>query len=146
MSPKKPMLRRILGRSESTGETQECRPTGEKPALQPVEMVFVARQPVLDADKGVWGYELLFRGSGDAAAALVTDSDQATISVIADGFVLAAEGLPEGRKVLINFPERLLVEDAAFALPPEICVIEILEDVQPTPEVLAGLQRLKQAG
>lgn len=145
MSAKKGLWRRLLP-GESPGEDEACgqTPEEEKPSLE--EMVFVARQPVMDASKGVWGYELLFRGSGDAAAALVTDSDKATSSVIADGFVMAAEGLPLGRKVLINFPQRLLVEDAAFALPSDICVVEILEDVQPTPEVLAGLKRLKTAG
>ncbi|MDK2956680.1 MAG: c-di-GMP phosphodiesterase [Desulfovibrionales bacterium] len=129
-------LPRVQSNAQKSKESQEA--VGQ--------MVFVARQPVMTTNRDVWGYELLFRGSGEANVAAVKDADMATSSVIADGFVMAAESLPKDRKVLINFPERLLAEDAAFALPADICVIEILEDVQAAPEVLAGLHRLKKAG
>ncbi|MDY7001642.1 MAG: HDOD domain-containing protein, partial [Thermodesulfobacteriota bacterium] len=110
------------------------------------EDVFVARQPIFDRRQHVWGYELLFRASGSALTARVADSDMATVQVIADGFVLAHSGMDPGQRVLINFPENLLLQDAAFALPREICVIEILENVDPRPEVLDALGRLKRAG
>lgn len=115
-------------------------------AMQGFESVFVARQPIFDRDEIPWGYELLYRASAEALTADVSDDDMATQSVIADGVSMALEGLPsERRRVLINFPENLLVEDTAFALPSENCVVEILETVPPTEEVLAALSRLKSA-
>jgi EAL and modified HD-GYP domain-containing signal transduction protein len=110
-----------------------------------IEAVFVARQPVFHADETLWGYELLFR-SGEGNVANVTDGSQATASVIADGLALAMEGMSLGMRILINFPEQLLVDDVGFALPKEACIVEILEDVNPTPEALAAARRLKDAG
>ena len=112
------------------------------------ESIFVARQPVFDDHQEVWGYELLFRSSGEAGGANVSasDADMATAKVIADGFVMAAEGLEPGQRTLINFPQNLILEQFAFALPSDIAVIEILEDVRPEAEVLEALKSFKEAG
>lgn len=109
------------------------------------ESIFVARQPIFQADETIWGYELLFR-SGLHNEAGVTDDDAATSSVIADGLTMALEGMPENTRCLINFPEKMLLEDAGFALPQETCVIEILETVRPTKETLAAVRKLHDAG
>lgn len=109
------------------------------------ESIFVARQPVFLADENVWGYELLFR-SGEDNVAIVTDDSQATSSVIADGLTMAMEGMPSNSRILINFPEQMLVDDTGFALPKETCVIEILEDVRPSMKTLNAVKRLKEAG
>ncbi len=108
--------------------------------------IFVARQPIYDTDNDVWGYELLFRHSGDTGVAQVADNDLATSKVIADGFTLAMGGTPPEKRALINFPARLLLDDTALALPKDRCVVEILEDVIPSEEILAACKRLKDAG
>lgn len=110
------------------------------------ESIFVARQPIFDEKQDVWGYELLFRASGDAKGAQVSDEDMATAKVIADGFVMASAGLQPGQRTLINFPQNLILQQFAFALPNDIAVVEILEDVKPEPEVLQALQDFKDAG
>ncbi len=112
------------------------------------EAVFVARQPIFDDNQDVWGYELLFRASGDARTAGVaaTDADMATAKVIADGFVLAMQGIQPGQRTLINFPQNLILDNFAYALPADIAVVEILEDVRPEPDVLAAIQEFKEAG
>ena len=97
--------------------------------------VFVARQPVFRQDMVIWGYELLFRGEGDSRAASFEDGERATSQVIADGFTLARAGMLPGSRVMINFSEKMLLEDAPFALP-EGHVVELLEEVTPTPDVL----------
>lgn len=109
------------------------------------ESVFIARQPVFRPDESVWGYELLFR-TGEENAAIISDQSQATASVIADGLSMALQGLPNDLRILINFPEQMLIDDVGFALPRENCIVEVLEDVHPTPEVLAAITRLKEAG
>jgi EAL and modified HD-GYP domain-containing signal transduction protein len=109
------------------------------------ESIFVARQPVFYSDETLWGYELLFR-SGEENIANVTDDVQATSSVIADGLTMAMEGMDGTAKILINFPEQMLVEDVGFALPKESCVIEVLEDVKPSKATLSAVKRLKAAG
>ncbi len=110
------------------------------------EPVFVARQPIFDRKQRIWGYELLFRHSDTAAVAQFLDPDEATAKVIADGFTLAATGLPVETRLLINFPKNLLLNESFYALPPKACVVEILETVQPEAEVATVLKAAKKAG
>lgn len=110
------------------------------------EPIFVARQPIYDRDQHVWGYELLFRHSKDAAVAQVRDGDLATSMVIADGLTLALHGQAPGKKALINFPARLLKENTALALPKDVCVVEILETVQPEKDIISACEHLKEEG
>lgn len=110
------------------------------------EPIFVARQPIFDRSQNIWGYELLFRHSGKAGTAQITDPDVATAKVIADGFTLALTGMPPGRRTLINFPQNLILRGTAYALPKDICVVEILETVQSTPEIVDACKKLKEAG
>lgn len=109
------------------------------------ESVFVARQPVFNPDETTWGYELLFR-TGEGNTAIISDQSHATASVIADGLTMALEGMPHDARILINFPEQLLLDGVGFVLPKENCIVEILEDVRPSEEVLAAVRNLKEAG
>ncbi len=110
------------------------------------EKVFVARQPVFDRNMRVWGHELLYRKAEGDLQADVRDDDAATSRVIADGIALGRAGLAPNEKTLVNFPLRLILEGFGFAMSPENCVVEILETVPPTPEVLGALRKLKDAG
>jgi len=110
------------------------------------EPIFVARQPIFDVKLNIWGYELLFRHSGESQTAKITDQNLATSKVIADGFSLALQGLAPGKRVLINFPAQLILDGTAMALPSENCVVEILETVSPTPAVLEACTKLKESG
>ncbi|WP_421903012.1 EAL and HDOD domain-containing protein [Maridesulfovibrio sp.] len=111
-----------------------------------LDSFFVARQPVFDSEKNIWGYELLFRNSEGTNVADVGDEDAATSQVIADGFGLIQDDIEEGQRLLVNFPRNMLLEGAADFLPPEVCVVEILEHVQPEPDVLESLEGLKDRG
>lgn len=110
--------------------------------------IFVARQPIYDAQEQVWAYELLFRSSAYANTSAVTEQehDMATAAIIADGFSLAFNGMDKTKKAFINFPQRLLLNDSVYALPNEICVVEVLETVKPTEEVLNMLRSIKGRG
>ncbi|MBC17573.1 MAG: hypothetical protein CL942_11045 [Desulfovibrio sp.] len=109
------------------------------------QTLFVARQPVLRPDETIWGYELLFRSSDKNFADIIDDSE-ATSSIIADGMTLAMESMHGIKRVLINFPEKMLLDGTAYALPKNNCIIEILEDVRPSPEILEALRNLKESG
>jgi EAL and modified HD-GYP domain-containing signal transduction protein len=111
----------------------------------------VARQPIFNREREIWGYELLFRHCREVNKANIIDGDiidgdMATLKIIADGFVLASTGMPSHLKCLINFPQKLLLDDSALALPPNRCVIEVLEVVEPVPEIIEACKRLKEAG
>jgi len=114
--------------------------------LESYEPVFVARQPIFTPELVVWGYELLFRRSRGAPEANVVDGHAATAQVIADGYALVQEEPVSDRKALINFSTRALLDGTARALPTDRVVIEILESVEPTSEVVDACWRLKAAG
>jgi c-di-GMP-related signal transduction protein len=108
--------------------------------------VFVARQPILDRNLKVYGYELLFR-SRQVDAFDGSDGDMATLQVIANAFLsIGADKMLGGGHAFINCPQSLLADDRIGLLPRANTVIEILESVQPTPEVIAACRNLKAQG
>ena len=52
----------------------------------PPDLIFVARQPILDEARRVFGYELLYRGS-QTDSACVMDSDVASARVLTDALL-----------------------------------------------------------
>jgi c-di-GMP-related signal transduction protein len=108
--------------------------------------VFVARQPIFDRHQKVVAYELLFRKNQNNFYEN-TDADEATKNVISNGFlVIGMENLTGGKKAFINFTESLLKSDIITTLPKELVVVEILEDVDVTTEIIAACKKLKEMG
>lgn len=107
---------------------------------------FVARQPIFDGKKNIFGYELLFRSSLDNF--FQSDQpDQASSRVVVDSFLLfGMQSLTGGRKAFLNFTHNLLVQQYATLLPKEQAVIEILETVEPDEQIVAACEALKQKG
>jgi EAL and modified HD-GYP domain-containing signal transduction protein len=107
---------------------------------------FVARQPILDGDRQVFGYELLFR-SGSGGSFAHGDGNDASLRLIGNTLsVFGLETITAGKKAFINFTRDVLIDGHAFHLPPGRAVVEILETVEPDGEVLDACRRLKQAG
>jgi len=107
---------------------------------------FIARQPIFDAQRNVYGYELLFR-SGLENVFRHSDPNQATSKVMVDSFFLFnMNDLTGGKRAFINVPRDILLKEYMFFLPKEQVVVELLETVEPDPEVLQACQKLKNAG
>lgn len=89
------------------------------------ETVFVARQPIFDKDRRVWGYELLYRSSMLARTADYADESAATLRVAADAcLVMGGESM--GRfKLCVNFTEQTVLDRVPYALPGDMVVIEV---------------------
>lgn len=114
--------------------------------FEATESVFVARQPIMDGNMRTWGYELLFRQNAESDTAVITDGNAATSQVIVDGYNMAREWLRNGQKILINYPTDMLLQGAPRVLPPEVAVVEILETVDITPELVDACAELKSEG
>jgi EAL and modified HD-GYP domain-containing signal transduction protein len=112
----------------------------------PSHTCFVARQPILDARRQVFGYELLFR-SGMEGGYAHGDGTEASIRLIGDTLsVFGFDALTAGRSGFINFTRDVLLGEHAYLLPPRRTVVEVLETVEPDAEVVAACRRLKKAG
>jgi c-di-GMP-related signal transduction protein len=109
--------------------------------------VFVARQAILNRQKELYAYELLFRAGRDSSGFDGSDSSSATLQVIANTlFSAGLEGILGGKKAFINFDRKLLLGDSFLALPKDSLVIEVLESIEPDDEVTAACARLCENG
>ncbi|MCM1988685.1 EAL and HDOD domain-containing protein [Oceanirhabdus seepicola] len=107
---------------------------------------YIARQPILDKNKNVIFYEMLFRSNKENYYQAV-DGNQATYDVISNTFLsIGIEKITDGKKAFINFTKELLMNETAMLLPKEYLAVEILENIEPTDEVLTVCRKLKKMG
>lgn len=108
---------------------------------------YIARQPIVDAKHHLFAYELLFRHSAHAQSARIESDIDAGITVIANTLVnMGTEWLLKGKQAFVNMESSMLMSSFSTLLPPDKVVIEILESVHITPDVLERLAELKAAG
>lgn len=108
--------------------------------------VFIGRQPIFDKKKKLFAYELLFR-SGQQNAFPGIDGEVATSSLLSTSFFTGGiDRISSGKLAFINFPEEMLLSGVASLFPKESIVVEILETVSPTPEVVAVCRTLVTQG
>ena len=108
--------------------------------------IFVARQPIYNKSNILIGYELLYR-AGDTDVAEFTDGKVASSEVILNSFMnVGLDGLVGSAKAFINIPEELVIDESFSPMFENQTVLEILEDIIPTAEVVAGVKRLKEQG
>lgn len=105
---------------------------------------FIARQPIFDERLKVFAYELLFRAGPQN---VFQPRKEAYSSVIVDSATLFdLQALTGHAKAFINADEAALLRGAPRLLPPQRIVVEILETVNPTPELIQACADLSQAG
>jgi EAL and modified HD-GYP domain-containing signal transduction protein len=100
---------------------------------------FVTRQPILDSNGRVFGYELLHRekdGTADGGARGLTD-------VVLD---MGLDTLTQGKPAFLNFSRDLLLSDAGTLLPPKKSVIQLRRGIEVDDAVVSACQALHGAG
>ena len=121
-------------------------------ASQPLRMrnFYLARQPVLDRNQALYGYELLFRGSAQGAAdidpAAIGSGLSASASVIHHASQL---GLPRAigdATAFLNVDKEVLMSDMFAFLPRERTVLEIVRSVEPDDAVIGRMTELASHG
>jgi EAL and modified HD-GYP domain-containing signal transduction protein len=105
---------------------------------------YMARQPILDLRGQVHGYELLFRAGPEAA--FRGDGDLATRTVLDNTVLFGIEKLTCGLSAFVNCTMESLTGNLVHILPPSSTVLEILETLEPTPELIECCSSLKEAG
>jgi c-di-GMP-related signal transduction protein len=109
--------------------------------------VFVARQPIFDRNRQLYAYELLYRSDAARNEFDGTDAAAATQHVIASTMLsIGLENISCGKKAFLNFDHRLLSDGMHLSLPRQAIVIEILETVQPTADLIALCQSIHAQG
>jgi c-di-GMP-related signal transduction protein len=109
--------------------------------------VFVARQPIFDRSRELYAYELLFRSDDVNNQFDAAESETATTQVIANTLLtIGLQNVACGKKAFLNVDRSLLMDGLHAILPRDSIVLEILESVEPTAELIAVCRELSQEG
>ena len=107
---------------------------------------YIGRQPIFDELEQVYAYELLYRNN-EKNYFEMPDADVATYDVIAKTFVsFGVDELSQGRPCFINFTENLLMSPIFEQLSAQFVVVELLEDIVITDNIIERVQELKGLG
>lgn len=118
----------------------------ELPPSRLADNFFLARQPILNRGQRLVGYELLFRDARTAESAEFRNDAAATATVIAHASELGMGQVVGDQLAFVNVDEVGLMSDFIRFLPHDKVILEILETVEATPEILERIRELKRAG
>lgn len=115
--------------------------------MQPGNEIFLGRQPILDVNCNIYGYELLYRDNGHQNMFNGTDPDSASSAVLHRSLnVVGMQELVGSHRAFINFTRKLLVQGDWTVVPETRLVIELLETIEPDADVLAACEAAREAG
>ena len=104
----------------------------------------MARQPILNEHKRLFAYELLYRGTDDGRLA---SGEKMTASLLSATFLTEGLDVISGSKpCFVNFTKDLLLRGIPSSFPSRKVVVEILEDIPPTAEILKVCHALRAEG
>ena len=107
--------------------------------------IFLGRQPILDRNQSVFGYELLFRTERKSPG--IIDDYLATSSVIINTLSqIGVDNVLDIHRGFINVSEDVLNSDILDLLPSERIVLELLETVVVDKSVIDRCRELKAKG
>lgn len=107
---------------------------------------YVARQAILDINKELYAYELLFR-DGEENCFPDISPDEATSKIITDSHLdIGLDDLSAGKPVFINFHQNTLLYRFPTSLDPKKVVIEVVETVIPSPDLVQACKTIKDLG
>jgi len=104
---------------------------------------FVALQPIFDRRRKVFAYEALSRSKWENRFA--GDPDTATQTMIDDWLLHGLDELTGGSRTFINCTFQALT-GGSFTLLPTRAVLELLETVEPSIEVVSACRKMKALG
>jgi len=113
--------------------------------METTNLAHIGRQPILDRDVKVIGYELLYRDS-ETATQCIADSDAASASVMANAVLeFGLDTLSQGGLAFFNCAASTWSEDFFELLPKERVVLEVLEDAL-SDQIVDNVRRAKERG
>lgn len=108
--------------------------------------IFIARQGIYNKEEKVVAYELLYRNSLNNIFDDSIEEEIATYKVIENISSFGLDTLTDNRKAFVNFSEKLIKKNIATLLPKDKVVIEVLETVNASKEIIDRLKFLKEVG
>lgn len=108
---------------------------------------YLARQPIVDMNRKLYGYEMLYRGGDENFFPAQMDQSVATRDVLSGlQTEFALNDVSGGKCVFINLPKDICMSDVMRLLAPADYVIEILEDTAVDKPFVSRVAALREAG
>jgi len=108
------------------------------------DMRYVARQPILDLEGRVHGYELLFRNGPLAVSR--GDGDLAARTMLDNAVIFGLEWFTNGLPAFVNCSIEALTEQLVRVLAPKEAVLGIPASLATAPKVFEACRELKARG
>ncbi|MBB6622780.1 EAL and HDOD domain-containing protein [Clostridium gasigenes] len=108
--------------------------------------IFLARQAIYNKNTKIVAYEILYRNSLKNTFDKNQKQEEATYKVMQNISSFGLNILTKNKLAFINFPEEVINSNMATLLPPDKVIIEVLETVEPTKEIIANLKFLRHKG
>jgi EAL and modified HD-GYP domain-containing signal transduction protein len=87
--------------------------------------IFFTRQPILDAKRSIWGYELL--GGEIKEGIFEVFPQQESVAGLSSGTYLGLqEAMERGKKIMVGFDDASVLSGVPYALPPASGVVRLL--------------------
>lgn len=110
------------------------------------DQIQLARQPILDSNLTLRGYELLARDGAGVFPKHVS-GDASTSHVLINALAeFGLENVVGGTPAYINITREFVIGDLPLPLPPAKVVLELLETIEPDDEVMKGIANLRDKG
>jgi c-di-GMP-related signal transduction protein len=106
---------------------------------------FIARQPIFNAERIIYGYELLARSGVDNFFS-GSNLDRAAASAVDNMLLFGLDRLTQGHRAFLNCTREFLVRDFPSILSKDRIVVELLESIRIDADVVEACRRLKRSG
>jgi EAL and modified HD-GYP domain-containing signal transduction protein len=114
------------------------------------EEICVARQPILNRDRELFGYELLFRRGGSQAANNADGilNDMNATAIVLDNVLnnIGIDKIVQNSFAFLNCSYAFLLSEIPLSLNPDVFVLEILESVKIDDKIVEAVKILHDKG
>ncbi len=107
--------------------------------------IFFTKQPILDKQRRIWGYELLGAELREGICT-VFSQQESSASLASTAYLGLQEAMERGKKVTVAFDAKSILDGLPHALPPGHAVLRVLADAARQPEVLDILREMRKQG
>ncbi len=109
--------------------------------------IYIARQPIYDKDRHLYGYEFLYRDSSTNSFNPAMNGTAATRTLVSNLInEFGVDAMTGGHYAFVNFTRDLLTSNFPFLLNSRQFIIEILENVTLDNALLPHLEKIKSKG
>ncbi len=107
--------------------------------------IFFTKQPILDAKRSIWGYELLGGEQKEGIYEILPQQESAA-SLFSSAYLGLQEAMQRGKKIMVGFDDASIMTGVPYALPPAYGVVRVLPGEVRASGFDAALQELRRQG